>query len=85
MFKTVVIAALGFAAVSAQFLAVRHLQNTTTSTFNAAACSVNTAGVESGCNTDGYCCTAYTKTGTNVNTPPNICVATDFLGQIITI
>jgi hypothetical protein len=85
MFKTVVIAALGFAAVSAQFLNLRNLQNTTTSTFSTAACTVAATGVESGCNTAGYCCATYTKTGTTVTTPANLCVATDFLGQNITI
>jgi hypothetical protein len=84
MFKTVVIAALGFAAVSAQFLDVRNLQNTTTVSF-AAACSVAATGVETGCNTAGYCCAAATRTGTAVTAPANLCVNTDFLGQNLTI
>lgn len=90
MFKTIVIAALGFAAVSAQFLDERNLQNSTTTTTTtaapvnfAAACSVAAAtGVETGCNTAGYCCAANTRTGTAVaaTVPANLCVPTDFIG-----
>jgi hypothetical protein len=83
MFKTVVIAALGFAAVSAQFLDERSLQTSTTNNF-AAACSV-TANVESNCNTSGYCCAAATRTGTTVTAPANLCVSLDFLGQNLTV
>ena len=97
MFKTIVIAALGFAAVSAQFLDVRNLQNstansTTTTTTAAptafsAACAVSATGVESGCNTAGFCCAANTRTGTAVaaTVPANLCVPTDFIGQNITV
>jgi hypothetical protein len=92
MFKTIVIAALGFAAVSAQFLDERNLQNGTTTTTAApvafaAACAVSATGVESGCNTAGYCCAANTRTGTAVaaTVPVNLCVPTDFIGQNLTI
>ena len=103
MFKTFALAALGFAAVSAQFLDERNLQNstansttTTTTTTTAtpaapaaftAACAVSTAGVESGCNTAGYCCAANTRTGTVLATtvPANLCVPTDFIGQSLTV
>ena len=81
MFKTVVIAALGFAAASANFLGKydeRFLQNVTQV---AAACSVNaTTGVETGCNTAGFCCAVYTRNGA-AGTPANLCVPTDFIGQ----
>lgn len=94
MFKTITIAALGFAAVSAQFLDERNLQNATATTTAApapvaftAACTVSTTGVETGCNTAGYCCAANTRTGTAVaaTVPVNLCVPTDFIGQSLTI
>lgn len=84
MFKTVVLAALGFAAVSAQFLNFdeRFLQNVTAVS---AACSA-TATADTGCATAGFCCAAYTKTGTAVTTPAaGLCVPTDFVGQNLTI
>ena len=81
MFKTIVIAALGFAAVSAQFLDERNLQNTTansTTTTTAAPTSVAqtafaaapsvaaTTKVETGCNTAGYAIFTNTRAGTAV-------------------
>jgi hypothetical protein len=85
MFKTIVIAALGFAAVSAQFLDMRSLQTSTSNTFSG-ACSVSaTTGAETNCNTSGYCCATATRSGTAVTAPNNLCVSTDFLGQNITI
>ena len=84
MFKTIVIATLAFAAVSAQFLDMRELQ-TTQSTSLTAACSVSATGVETGCNTAGYCCTNTTRTGTAVTAPANLCVRTEYLGQSILI
>ena len=98
MFKTIVIAALGFAAVSAQFLDVRNLQNSTTNSTTtaaptvatlafAAACSVSATGVETGCNTAGYCCATYNATGTALaaTVPKQVCVSTDFIGSSFTI
>ena len=96
MFKTIVIAALGFAAVSAQFLDVRNLQNSTanstapatlTPTAFSAACAVSATGVETGCNTAGYCCAAYNATGTALaaTVPKQVCVPTDFIGSTFTI
>jgi hypothetical protein len=99
MFKTIVIAALGFAAVSAQFLDVRNLQNSTanattttaaptlTPTAFSAACAVSATGVETGCNTAGYCCAAYNATGTALaaTVPKSVCVPTDFIGSTFTI
>ncbi len=82
MFKTIVIAALGFAAVSAQFLEYRNLQDAAPVAF-AAACAVSATGVESGCNTAGFCCAANTRTA--VPTAAPLCVPTDFIGQNITI
>jgi hypothetical protein len=84
MFKTIAIAALGFAAVSAQFLEERNLQDAATVAFNAAP-SVSAAGAETNCNTDGYALVTNTRTGNNVNVPANICVPTDFVGQSLTI
>lgn len=98
MFKTIVIAALGFAAASAQFLDVRNLQNGTTTNTTAAnttstapapvsftaACSV-TNNTETGCNTAGFCCAATTRTGANSTAPANLCVPTDFIGQVLAI
>jgi len=81
MFKTVAIAALGFAAVSAQFLNERLLQNVTNF---ASACSWTAAAGETGCNTAGYCCMAYTRAGV-AGTPANLCLPTDFAGQNLTI
>jgi hypothetical protein len=99
MFKTFALAALGFAAVtSGQFLDERNLQNSTatnaTTTTAApaaaaftAACTVSTAGVETGCNTAGYCCAANTRSGTApaATVPANLCVPTDFIGQNLTV
>ena len=97
MFKTIVIAALGFAAVSAQFLDQRNLQNSTATTTTtpaaaapvafAAACTVSATFVETGCNTAGYCCASNTRTGTAAaaTVPPLLCVPTDFIGQSLTI
>ena len=95
MFKTIVIAALGFAAVSAQFLDERNLQNGTTTTtttvtpvaFTAAPAVAATTLAESGCNTAGYAIAANTRTGTAVaaTVPANLCVPTDFIGQNLTI
>ena len=81
MFKTIVIAALGFAAVSAQFLDERNLQNTTANsttttttaaptsvaqTAFAAAPAVSATGVETGCNTAGYAIFTNTRAGVAV-------------------
>lgn len=82
MFKAIVIATLSFAAVSAQFLNMRELQTSTSFT---AACSVAATGVETGCNTAGYCCAAATRTGTAVTAPANLCVRTEYIGQNLTI
>jgi hypothetical protein len=97
MFKTIVIAALGFAAVSAQFLDERNLQANGTSNSTAAAapaplaatpfsiaCSVGANGVETGCAT-GYCCANYTTTGTApaAAVAKQVCVPHDFIGQSI--
>jgi hypothetical protein len=90
MFKTIVIAALGFAAVSAQFLDERNLQNGTTTVtpvaFTAAP-AVSATGVETGCNTAGFAIATNTRTGTAVaaTVPANLCVPTDFIGSSITI
>ena len=90
MFKTITIAALGFAAVSAQFLDVRNLQNSTTTATTvtvaslSAACTVGATGAETNCGIAGYCCVATTRTGT-LTTPINLCVSQDFLGQNLTI
>ena len=86
MFKTIVIAALGFAAVSAQFLNERNLQNSTTPVpFTAAPTVAATTLAETGCNTVGFAITTNTRTGTAVTAPANLCVPTDFLGQSLTI
>lgn len=84
MFKTIVIATLSFAAVSAQFLDMRELQTSQSTSFSA-ACTVAATGVETGCNTVGYCCATYTKAGTAVTTPANLCLRTEYLGQNLTI
>ena len=90
MFKTFALAALGFAAVtSAQFLDERNLQNSTATNATTitpaaftAACTVSATGVETGCNTAGYCCAANTRSGTALaaTVPANLCVPTDFIG-----
>ena len=80
MFKTVVIAALGFAAVSAQFLNQRDLQAAVSF---ASACTWTATAGETGCNTAGYCCMSYTRAGV-AGTPANLCLPTDFVGQNIT-
>lgn len=86
MFKTIVIAALGFAAVSAQFLDERNLQNSTTPVaFTAAPTVAATTLAETGCNTAGFAITTNTRTGTAVTAPANLCVPTDFVGQSLTI
>lgn len=86
MFKTIVIAALGFAAVSAQFLDERNLQGAVAFT---AAPAVNAATkAETGCNTEGYAITKYTTTGTApAGSVPKagLCVPTDFVGSSIAI
>jgi hypothetical protein len=84
MFKTIAIAALGFAAVSAQFLEERNLQDAATVAFTAAP-AVSATGAETGCNTAGYALVTNTRTGTAVTVPANICVPTDFVGQSLTI
>jgi len=86
MFKTIVIAALGFAAVSAQFLDERNLQDATPVAFTAAP-AVSATGVETGCNTAGFAIATNTRTGTAVaaTVPANLCVPTDFIGSSITI
>ncbi len=92
MFKTVVIAALGFVAVSAQFLDERFLQGNTTNSTTAApapasipAISYAAACSADNCNAAGYCCAAYTRAGAAGTAPTNICVPTDFIGQNLTI
>ena len=92
MLKTFALAALGFTAVtSAQFLDERNLQNSTATNATTAspapaaftaACTVSATGVETGCNTAGYCCAANTRTGTALaaTVPANLCVPTDFIG-----
>jgi hypothetical protein len=89
MFKTIVIAALGFAAVSAQFLDERNLQNGTTTVtpvaFNAAT-TVSATKVETGCNTAGFAATTNTRTPATAATVPAIlCVPTDFIGSTLNI
>jgi len=81
MFKTVVFAALGLAAVSAQFLNERDLQ---AATAFSALCTF-TGGVDS-CGA-GYCCARYTRAGAAPAAPfvANVCAPTDFIGQTITI
>jgi hypothetical protein len=95
MFKTIVIAALGFAAVSAQFLDERNLQNTTTTaaptsvaqTAFAAAPAVSATGVETGCNTAGYAIFTNTRAGVAVaaTVPAVLCVPTDFINATLPI
>ena len=99
MFKTIVIAALGFAAVSAQFLDERNLQNTTANTTTtaaptsvaqtafAAAPAVSATGVETGCNTAGYAIFTNTRAGTAVaaTVPVLLCVPTDFINATLPI
>lgn len=83
MFKTLVLAALGFVAVSAQFLNQdeRALQAVLATS---AACSA-TATADTGCATAGFCCATATRTGTTVTAPAALCVPTDFLGQAVTV
>ena len=100
MFKTIVIAALGFAAVSAQFLDERNLQNTTANSTTttaaptsvaqnafAAAPAVSATGVETGCNTAGYAIFTNTRAGTAVaaTVPAILCVPTDFINATLPI
>ena len=99
MFKTIVIAALGFAAVSAQFLDERNLQNTTANstttaaptsvaqTAFAAAPAVSATGVETGCNTAGYAIFTNTRAGVAVaaTVPAVLCVPTDFINATLPI
>ena len=99
MFKTIVIAALGFAAVSAQFLDERNLQNTTANTTTtaaptsgaqtafAAAPAVSATGVETGCNTAGYAIFTNTRAGVAVaaTVPVVLCVPTDFINATLPI
>ena len=82
MFKTVVIAALGFAAASAQFLNERDLQAASFTTL----CTF-TGGVDSCATQAGYCCARYTRAGAAPAAPfaANVCVPQDFIGQTITI
>ena len=73
MFKTVLIAALGIAAASAQTF-------TTLCTF--------TGGVDS-CTSSGanFCCARYTRAGAAPAAPfaANVCIHSDFIGQTVTI
>ena len=76
MYKTVLFAALGFAAVSAQFLNVRELQTA------GVACTLNTTAEV--CSTVGFCCASVVK-GTTTTTPTQACVPAEFNTQTLTI
>lgn len=83
MFKTVIIAALGFAAASAQFLTERDLQTasfTTLCTFASGVDSCTSAGA-------AFCCARYTRAGAAPAAPfaANVCVHSDFIGQTLSI
>jgi len=80
MFKTVVIAALGFAAASAQFLSERDLQAGTFTTLCTFASGVDSCGA-------GYCCARYTRAGAAPAAPfaANVCAPVDFIGNTLTI
>ena len=75
MFKTVVIAALGFAAASAQFLSERDLQATAFTNLCTFASGVDSCGA-------GFCCARYTRAGVAPATPfvANVCAPLDFIG-----
>lgn len=78
MFKTVLFAALGFVAASANFLSERDLQTaafTTLCTFTGGVDSCTSAGAN-------YCCARYTRNGAAPAAPfaTNVCLHTDFIG-----